>query len=268
MSIVPYFLLLWQVAQKAALLLLRFAAFVAITYALIYVVFWPFFKHRKIQDKPFNWKAFRHDILYACLNLTANIAIGMGMAWAVKQGHFTIHKGTVAWYTVAWQFALYFVLFDAYFYWMHRLFHTKWLHRKVHRFHHRSTSPTPLTAFAFHPVEGMVFNAFIPLMLVFLDLHILSISLMYGYGVINSLLIHSGFEVFPRSWYTSPLTSWYLTPTHHDVHHSKFNCNYGGFMTIWDRLCGTEHEAFMQTFDDVKKQLDELPPQAEPTTQT
>ncbi len=256
MSLVAYLLILWQVTQKVAGVLLRFAGFVAITYGLIYVVFWRYFRHRKIQHKPFNWNAFRHDAWFASLNLSANILIGMGVAQGIKHGYFVVSKGPVAWYTVLWQFGLYFVLFDAYFYWGHRLLHTRWLHRKVHRFHHRSTSPTPLTAFAFHPVEGMIFNAFIPLMLVVLDLHIISISVMYGYGIINSLLIHSGFEVFPKGWYKSPLTSWYLTPTHHDMHHAKFNSNFGGFMTLWDKCCGTEHPDFEATFNNVKQQLD------------
>jgi sterol desaturase/sphingolipid hydroxylase (fatty acid hydroxylase superfamily) len=256
MSLMTFLIILWQVAQKIALLLLRFSIFVAITYALIYVVFRRFFAKRKIQHKPFNWKAFRHDALFAALNLSTNMLIGMGTAYLLKTGVIHVEKGSVSGWTIAWQFGLYFVLFDLYFYSMHRLLHTKWLHRKIHRFHHRSTSPTPLTAFAFHPVEGMLFNLFVPIMMLFLDLHIASIATMYGFGIINSLVIHSGHEMFPRNWYKHPLTSWFITPTHHDVHHATFKSNFGGFTTIWDRVFKTEHEDFEAIFDEVKSQLD------------
>jgi len=262
MSTATFLIVLWEILGSITKTLLRFSLFVAVTYFLIYVVFKRFFARRKIQERPFNWKAFRHDAVFAAFNLSANILIGLGLAWLIRHGYVTVLKGPVAWYLVAAHFLLYFLVFDAYFYWIHRWFHTPWLYKKVHKFHHRSTSPTPLTAFAFHPIEGMVFNGFVPLMMLFVDLHIASIAMIYGYGILNSLLIHSGHEVFPRNWYRNPLTAWYLTPTHHDYHHAKFQYNFGGFMTLWDRWMKTEQPHFLEAYDAVKAKLDEPPPEA------
>ena len=48
------------------------------------------------------------------------------------------------------------VLHDAYFYWTHRLLHWRPLYRVAHHVHHRSTSPTPWAAYAFHPLEALI----------------------------------------------------------------------------------------------------------------
>jgi len=36
------------------------------------------------------------------------------------------------------------------------------------------------------------------------------------------------------------------------MHHSKFNCNYGLYFNIWDRIMGTLHHEYMNKFDEVK----------------
>ena len=30
------------------------------------------------------------------------------------------------------------------------------------------------------------------------------------------------------------------TATHHQLHHDKYNCNYGLYFRLWDRLLGTD----------------------------
>lgn len=48
------------------------------------------------------------------------------------------------------------VLHDAWFYFTHRLLHSKKLYRRVHSLHHESTVPTAFTGYAFHPLEGAI----------------------------------------------------------------------------------------------------------------
>ena len=57
------------------------------------------------------------------------------------------------WTYALFSLALMIVLHDAYFYWTHRLLHHPVLMRRVHRTHHLSRTPTPWTAYAFHPVS-------------------------------------------------------------------------------------------------------------------
>ena len=50
------------------------------------------------------------------------------------------------------------VLFDTWFYWAHRLFHTKWLYKRFHKQHHRFTTPVGISAVYAHPVEDLFVN--------------------------------------------------------------------------------------------------------------
>ena len=45
-------------------------------------------------------------------------------------------------------------LHDAWFYFTHRLLHSRALYRGVHSLHHESTVPSAFTGYAFHPLEG------------------------------------------------------------------------------------------------------------------
>lgn len=38
---------------------------------------------------------------------------------------------------------------------------------------------------------------------------------------------------------------------YHDLHHKDFDGNYGLYFTWWDRLCGTEHKRYRETFEEV-----------------
>jgi sterol desaturase/sphingolipid hydroxylase (fatty acid hydroxylase superfamily) len=43
-----------------------------------------------------------------------------------------------------------------------------------------------------------------------------------------------------------------ITTTFHDQHHKYFNFNFGGYTTIWDRICGTMRVKFEADFDMLK----------------
>ncbi|MEO6039199.1 MAG: sterol desaturase family protein, partial [Saprospiraceae bacterium] len=128
---------------------------------------------------------------------------------------------------------------DAYFYWIHRLMHHPRLYRSVHLVHHRSVNPSPWAAYAFHPGEAVLEAGVIPLILLLIPVHPISffafITLMLWFNVYG----HLGYELFPLRTYTHPLGRWLNSSVHHNLHHEKFNGNYGLYFNIWDRLCGT-----------------------------
>jgi sterol desaturase/sphingolipid hydroxylase (fatty acid hydroxylase superfamily) len=69
---------------------------------------------------------------------------------------------------------------------------------------------------------------------------------------IMNVLGHLGYELFPRGFTKGRLTWWHNTSTHHNMHHSKSNCNYGLYFNWWDRLMGTNHREYHATFEAVK----------------
>jgi galactarate dehydratase len=49
-----------------------------------------------------------------------------------------------------------------------------------------------------------------------------------------------GWELFPRRLVHSRLGGWLITASHHQRHHENYQCNYGLYFRVWDRLCGTD----------------------------
>jgi sterol desaturase/sphingolipid hydroxylase (fatty acid hydroxylase superfamily) len=133
-----------------------------------------------------------------------------------------------------------FVMHDTYFYWTHRWLHLPSIYRRFHKVHHESINPTPWTSFSFDPVESMMTAIIIPILVFIIPIHIsmliLLLTLMTIFGVVN----HTGYEVYPRSWMRGFWSQNWITPTHHTLHHHKFNCNYGLYFRFWDQLMNTD----------------------------
>jgi ferredoxin len=113
-----------------------------------------------------------------------------------------------------------------------------------HKVHHESTDPSPLTAFAFHPTEAVV-EYFIGFVLPFL------LPLNFGvlitwqiFSMLNNVLGHLGYEVYPKGWVKFPLLKFKTASTHHNMHHQLFNGNYALYFTWWDKWMGTEFKDY------------------------
>lgn len=53
---------------------------------------------------------------------------------------------------------------DAHFYVTHRILHTKWLYKNVHKVHHESIHPDPWAGLSMHPLESAVYFSAGPLL--------------------------------------------------------------------------------------------------------
>ncbi|WHI53521.1 sterol desaturase family protein [Microbulbifer sp. MLAF003] len=65
--------------------------------------------------------------------------------------------------------------------------------------------------------------------------------------IFRNSMLHTGREFHPRSWVDGPLDNM-TTTTHHDLHHQRFQGNYGFYFTWWDRLMGTEFKDYKKVF--------------------
>ena len=225
--------------------------FVGVGLAL--TVFRGFFLARKIQPKGFRARVFRNEIGYGVLNvLTAGTLLGWTTGWLHGNGWIVQDAARVEWWVVALEYALYFFAFDTYFYWFHRLMHVDPIYRWVHKIHHFSTSPNPATTISVSPFESLVNGGFVPIFLCLFTVHEQTMAWIGPTNIIMGFYVHSGFEFFPRWWNRSWLTKWFITATFHDQHHKYFLVNFGGYTTIWDRICGTMRPSFEQDYDVVK----------------
>ena len=158
--------------------------------------------------------------------------------------------------TIGWQVALIVLAHDAYFYWMHRGLHHKKLFIATHLHHHKSRTPTPWTAYSFSVWEAIAEAAFVPLFLLMTSLAGityagLAMLMFIWHMIIRNVIGHAGVELYPRGWVDNPLTSWWTTTTHHDLHHSSGSYNFGFYFTWWDKWMGTEHPQYREEFRKV-----------------
>ena len=145
-------------------------------------------------------------------------------------------------------FFLMMIIDDMYFYWIHRTLHHPTIYRYVHAVHHESIDTTPFTSLSFHIGEASILTLWIVPLVVIVPLYMPAMFLFQLYAAFNNLIGHIGYEFFPRWFAHNPILKWKTTSTHHNMHHAKFNGNYGLHFRIWDKICGTEFHDYEETF--------------------
>jgi sterol desaturase/sphingolipid hydroxylase (fatty acid hydroxylase superfamily) len=181
----------------------------------------------------------RHDVRFSALTLLVGAALGVVTTRLVLDGAITLSTANPSAARFAFEVGLYVLLFDAYFYGLHRLLHTRPLFRRVHAVHHRSRTPSVFTALAFHPLEALAILGFVPAALWLLPIHLLSLAVVSAFLSGSLLLAHAARDPFPSWWHRTPGLRTYVTPRVHHAHHARRDCNYSATFMLFDRLFGT-----------------------------
>lgn len=260
----------WQVFSYGYLAhLVRYFALAGLAYLLFYVFLRRKAIHRKIQLVFPKRAEVQREILYSLSSLAIFAAVGVLTLIMRKAGwinlYFDINRhgwGYLAISTVTLIF-----LHDTWFYWTHRLMHTRRLFPIMHRVHHLSHNPTPWAAFAFHPTEALVQAMVFPVVALFLPLHPITALVWLLYMTVLNVLGHLGFEILPKGFVRNWWTRWHNTSVHHNMHHRHVNCNYGLYFNIWDQLMRTNHAHYEREYERVTEGERVLQSVAEPTRQ-
>lgn len=145
------------------------------------------------------------------------------------------------------------ILDDTYFYWAHRLVHHPKLYYRVHKVHHYSVDPSPFATYSFHPLEAAILFFGYRLVPSIIPVHGLAVNTWLLLTLLNSIVIHLGYEIYPR-WFTkSWLTNWKTPSTHHNMHHEKVKGNYALIFTWWDKLMKTEFPEYQARVEAVQQ---------------
>ena len=213
-----------------------------------------YFKARKCQPKGFKWKQFRFEVMIAVVSLLISGAvIGGAQTWLKNNGWITFQHGPAAWWVIGLEYAAYFITFDTWFYWLHRWMHNEPYYGWIHKLHHRSTAPNMLTTLSVHPFESFINGGWMVIFITLYPVHDTTMALIAPTNIFMGLYVHSGYEFFPKWWNKSWATKWFITATFHDHHHRYFNYNFGGYTTVWDRICGTVRKNFDADFVKIKE---------------
>lgn len=221
-------------------LFLPLLAFGSALLAHLYFYVWQADKWKKVKiqtDEP-PAKLSLIERRYSVLSFGLFALVGLGTDWLIAQGYSQLYTdwGKFPYLYLPFSVVAVFVLQDAYFYWTHRLLHWGPLYHSVHKWHHRFHNPTPFSAFAFHPVEGLIQIGFVPLLAVLFPVHQ---AVLIGYTIfvlVMSVYGHCGFELRGDK---AQVLHIFTTATHHNQHHTSYRYNFGIFLSFWDRWMGT-----------------------------
>ncbi len=210
---------------------------------------------RRIQSRKANMADYKREFFSSLRTVFVFGLTTISTVLFIESGWVTILQGPTNWPLFAVQLAAMIVAHDAYFYWMHRGLHLKSMFRFAHLHHHKSRTPTPWAAYSFASFEAFTEAAFVPIFLLIVPMYDFAIFLFLAHMILRNVIGHSGVEFFPAGWTNSKLVGWITTTTHHDLHHSQGNSNFGLYFTWWDRFMGTEHPQYVERFNAAAKPI-------------
>lgn len=221
----------------------RYAFMALIAWLLAYRLFRSRWFHRKIIQAWPGWRDISREMRYSLSSALIFGCVGTLTLKAAKLGwtqmYFDFDTHGPWWFALS--ILLTILLHDAYFYWTHRWMHQPKVFRWMHRVHHQSHNPTPWASFAFSPWEALVQAGIFPLTALLFPIHPVAFGAFMSWQLLNNILGHTGFEIYPAWLIRSPFGLIFNTPTNHVMHHEKPNGNYGIYFNWWDRLMGTNH---------------------------
>lgn len=237
----------------------RYVILAGIAYAVFYILWKEKWTHKKIQERFAGKERIWFEIKNSLLNMLIFVVVGLFISVLNKMGytHFYRDIADYGWGYFILSIVIMVFLHDTYFYWAHRLMHHPKIYKYAHQIHHQSINPTPWAAFSFHPIEGFIEAGIVPIIVLIMPVHGLALFIFLLFSTVLNVLGHLGFEIYPKGFTKNKWLWWNNTSTHHNMHHSLFNCNYGLYFNFWDRLMGTNHKLYHETFERISAQKKE-----------
>jgi lathosterol oxidase len=220
--------------------------------SIAFVVFWVWgrerFRHRRIRT---GHSPIAHDLAHSASTLVVFSIVGVlvwlgGNAGILRRYDDIAERG---WLWLGTSVLVLVVLQDAWFYWTHRAMHHPRLYRLFHRAHHEAKTASPWTSYAFAIPEALVHAAFVPLVWLFLPMHELAVFAFLVFMIVRNVHGHLSIELYPSGFSRHRFWGWHTTTTHHALHHAHAGFNFGLYSTFWDRLMGTTHPRYHDTFE-------------------
>lgn len=213
---------------------------------------------RRIQNRPAK-NQIAMEVRTSIGSLALVAALVAGGVFIQAKG-WTLTPWPPTWWSVPLLGLVSLVLYDAWFYWGHRLMHTDYLYR-FHAHHHKSVVPTPWSNNSDSPIGTFVEQSYFLFVPLFLPIPPDLLVAHKIYDQISGMIGHAGHEYVasPKTRRPWPL----LCTTFHDQHHGYFRYNYANTFSWWDRWMGTIHPSYDATVRKFESMS--APAQASPT---
>jgi sterol desaturase/sphingolipid hydroxylase (fatty acid hydroxylase superfamily) len=204
------------------------------------------FKSRKIQQRECPRHLVKRDIWTSIRSLaTISLFVALGYLFVGWGLGFKAPESTAG---QLLSLVASLLLYDSWFYWGHRLIHTRLLFKRVHAWHHQTTTPTAWSNNSDTFLDNLFLQSYCIVVYFLLPIAPEVLLLHKVYDQITGMFGHSGFEYMASRMARFP--SMLLGTTFHDQHHSHVRYNYANHFSHWDRLMGTIKEDYDQRITD------------------
>ncbi len=237
----PWYFTLFTVTTFV-IIFLRYLFISGVYHYIFHKLFRDKFKKRVINFQPKEVQQFQTEIVRSAITSFIFALSGTILLILWQNGFTGIYLEWTAyplWYLPV-SLLLAMLIHETYYYWLHRWMHRPKVYRLVHKWHHDSIETTSFTAFSFHPIESVLQALMIPVLIIFLPMHLSVLLLFLIIMTISATINHAGIEIYPAFFNRHWLGQWIIGATHHDLHHKQFRYNFGLYFTFWDRWMKTE----------------------------
>ena len=225
-----------------AVLIFRYFATAGTFYAYYFKLQQSSDSARIMSRKPANRKQIKKEITWSILSSVIFAFVGAitYFLWNHNLTAIYLNPAEYGFWYLPVSLIVMMLIHETYYYWLHRAMHIPKIYKKVHKVHHQSLSPSPWTAFSFHPWESILEAIIIPLILIFLPVNIYVLLFYLIFMTFSSVVNHLDIEIYPEFFRKSSFGKLWIDATHHHFHHKEFITNYGLYFTFWDKWMGTE----------------------------
>lgn len=187
-----------------------------------------------IDARPLPSGQIGSEIRWSLVSILVFALYGAATVACERAGIIHIRWQETVW-TMARDLCLLTLFNEVHFYLVHRLLHTRWLLRHVHRIHHRSVIATPFSTYAFHPVEAAALSSVMLCALLVIDLGIATVLLFPVASLALNTIGHLNYALL-RSASAEDLLA---GCRRHSDHHRRSHGNFGFYLPFLDRWLGS-----------------------------
>ncbi|RAJ81828.1 sterol desaturase/sphingolipid hydroxylase (fatty acid hydroxylase superfamily) [Chitinophaga dinghuensis] len=240
---------------ESAFTMLRYYIIAGMAFIVVYKLLAARLFNNKIQNRAAKHQDFAREVFHS--SVSSLVIAGMAiLAFSPVVKPYTFIYMDLNAYPLWWiplSIILSLVVHDTYFYWMHRALHSERLFKWTHLLHHKSTNPSPWSAYSFHVLEAAAEGAIVLVLVFIMPLHPLSVMLFSLSSLIINVYGHLGYEIMPKGLRKSYLFEIINTSTYHNLHHAKFKGNYSLYFRVWDRIMKTENPDYVKVYDQIQE---------------
>ena len=207
---------------------------------------------RRLGKKEVEGKQFKKEVMWSMITAAIFAVTGTATGIVWQKGYTGVYTSVdqYGWFYLPVSLIISMLVHETYYYWLHRWMHKPAVFRIIHKIHHDSNTTSAWTAFSFHPLEALLQAIILPVIIIFLPMHLYVLLLQLTLMTFSSVINHLEIETYPPNFHKHLIGKWIIGATHHSLHHKQFRYNYGLYFTFWDKLTRTESPRFPMLFEE------------------